>query len=152
MKIKYLTDSKKDIPKVIDWLYEQWGGNYEYGRNVWKKRINNRLEKKTVPTTFVALIDGEAVATASLIKHDMDTRKDLTPWLADVFVKKDYRKRGIASSLVKRVITEAEEIGFSKIYLYSREAEGLYKKLGWKLIERTNYYGDEVPIMVYKIN
>lgn len=152
MKIKYLTDSKKDISKVIDWLYEQWGGNYEYGRNVWKKRINNRLEKKAVPTTFVALIDGEAVATASLIKHDMDTRKDLTPWLADVFVKKDYRKRGIASSLVKRVITEAEEIGFSKIYLYSREAEGLYKKLGWELIERTNYYGDEVPIMVYKIN
>lgn len=152
MEIKYLADSKDDIPKVINWLYEQWRHNYEYGKQVWTKRINNRLEKKTIPTTFVALEKGEAVGTASLIKHDMDDRKDLTPWLADVFVKKDYRGRGIASNLIKRVIKEAKKIGVSKLYLYSREAESLYKKLGWEVIERTEYYGDQVPIMIYKID
>ena len=152
MEIKYLKDSKENITKVINWLYEQWGHNYEYGKQVWVKRINNRLEKKSIPTTFVALEKGEAVGTASLIKHDMDTRKDLTPWLADVFVLKDFRKRGIASELVKRVIEEAKKIGVSKLYLYSREAEELYKKLGWKVIERTEYYGEEVPIMIYKID
>lgn len=151
MEIKYLADSQENIQKVINWLYGQWGHNYEYGKKVWTERINNRLDKKTIPTTFVAIENGEAVATASLIEHDMDTRKDLTPWLADVYVKEEQRGKGIASKLVKRVIKEAKDIGISKLYLYSREAEGLYEKLGWKVIERTNYYGDEVPIMIYEI-
>ena len=152
MEIKYLADEKEYIPQVIDWLYGQWGHNYEYGKKVWTERVNNRLNKKEVPTTFVALKDDEILGTASLIKYDMDTRKDLTPCLADVYVDPDWRGQQIASKLVKRVLKEAEDIGHSKLYLYTREAEGLYEKLGWKVIERIDYYGDNVPIMLYEFD
>ena len=151
MEIKYLADSKEYIQTVINWLYDQWGHNYEYGKEVWTKRINNRLRKQEIPTTFIAIENDKAIGTASLIEYDMDTRKDLTPWLADVYVKKEHRGKKVASKLVKRVIKEAEKIGIPKLYLYTREAEGLYKKLGWEVIERTDYYGDKVPIMIYNI-
>ncbi len=152
MEIKYLADSEEHIPTVINWLYRQWGHNYKYGKQVWTKRVNNRLRKMEIPTTFVAFENEKAIGTASLIEHDMDTRDDLTPWLADVYVQKDHRGKNVATRLVKRVIKEAEKIGITKLYLYTREAEGLYKKLGWEVIERTDYYGDEVPIMIYQIN
>ncbi len=152
MEIKYLADSKENIEIVVYWLYKQWGHNYEYGKKVWKKRIDNRLEKKTIPTTFIALENDEAIGTASIIKHDMDIKKELTPWLADVYVKEEKRGNKVATKLIQRVIKEAKDIDVKKLYLYTREAEGLYKKLGWEVIDRVNYYGDQVPIMVLELN
>ncbi|MGM0410689.1 MAG: GNAT family N-acetyltransferase [Bacillota bacterium] len=152
MEIKYLADSKENIEEVIDWLYKQWGDNYEYGKEVWEKRIYNRLVKKTIPTTFIALENDEAIGTASIIEHDMDIKKELTPWLADVYVKEENRGKKVATKLIKRVIKEARDINVKKLYLYTREAEGLYKKLGWEVIEKVNYYGDHVPIMVLDLN
>ncbi|MFW6008368.1 MAG: GNAT family N-acetyltransferase [archaeon] len=152
MVIKYLADRKENIEEIIDWLYKQWGDNYEYGKEVWEKRIYNRLVKKTIPTTFIALENDEAIGTASIIEHDMDIKKELTPWLADVYVKEENRGKRVATKLIKRVIKEARDINVKKLYLYTREAEGLYKKLGWEVIERVNYYGVHVPIMVLDLN
>lgn len=152
MRIEYLADNQEYIQNVIGWLYNQWGHNYEYGKKVWTKRVNNRLNKEKIPTTFIAIENNTPVATASIIEYDMDTRKDLTPWMADVYVDPNWRGQEIATKLIKRILKEAKEIGVSKLYLYTREAEGLYKKLGWKGIERIDYYGDNVPIMVYKIS
>ncbi|RCW41717.1 GNAT family N-acetyltransferase [Halanaerobium sp. MA284_MarDTE_T2] len=152
MKIKYLADEKSCIPKVVNWLYEEWGGNYEYGREVWKKRVNNRLNKGKIPVTFVALMESDVVGTASLIKHDMDIKKNLTPWLADVYVPPNYRGKKIATKLVKRVLAEANQINISKVYLYTRQAAGFYRKLNWETIGKCNYYGAEVTLMEFNLN
>lgn len=152
MNIEYLADRQNDISKIVKWLYEQWGHNYEYGIDVWKERVNNRLNKEKVPTTFIAIVDDETVGTASIIENDMDTRKDLSPWLADVFVLDSYRNKKIATKLIERILEEAEKIGISKLYLYTREAEGLYIKNNWKTIDIVDYYGDRVSLMKYELN
>lgn len=152
MKIEYLADRQKDIPTIIDWLYQQWGHNYEYGKEVWIERVNNRLNKEKVPTTFVAIISGQPVATASIIESDMDTRKDLTPWLADVYTLPEYRGNKIATKLIDRVLKEAKKIGISRVYLYTREAKGLYQKNNWDQIKTTNYYGDQIVLMKYDLD
>ena len=42
MKIKYLAESKEYKENVINWLYKQWGHNYEYGKKVYDK-INDMM-------------------------------------------------------------------------------------------------------------
>lgn len=152
MEIKYLVDRPKDISKIVNWLDGQWGHYYESGKKAWQKKVNNRLNKEKVPTIFVAVVKDKVVGTASLIESDLDSRKDLSPWLADVFVLPDYRGNKIATKLVTRVLEEAKNIAIPKLYLFTKEAEELYKKLNWQTIEKFNHYGDQHTLMKYTLN
>jgi GNAT superfamily N-acetyltransferase len=152
MNIEYLVDRQNDTSEIVDWLYEQWGHHYNYGKEVWANRVNNRLNKEKIPTTFVATVNDKAVGTASIIKYDLETRKDLSPWLADVYVLPGHRGKKIATKLIERVLEETKKIGISKLFLFTREAEGLYKKMNWKLINTINYHGDQGTLMKYELN
>jgi GNAT superfamily N-acetyltransferase len=52
-----------------------------------------------------------------LVAHDMDTRMDLSPWLAGVFVAPHHRRRGVGAALVQRIIDEATGLGVEQLYL-----------------------------------
>jgi GNAT superfamily N-acetyltransferase len=53
--------------------------------------------------TFV-LFDGDrAVGTAGLMRSDLESRPDLTPWLGGLFVEPAFRARGHATALVRQV-------------------------------------------------
>ena len=91
--------------------------------------------------------DREIIGSASLVAQDMDDHPDLTPWLADVFVKPDYRGRGIATSLIQQIESEAKSAGIPRLYLYTPDAAKLYQKLGWRVYEECEYKGVEVVIM-----
>ena len=77
----------------------------------------------------------------------MDTRKDLSPWLAGVFVSPAFRGRGHGAALVTAVEDHATRVGVERLYLYTNSAQSLYEKLGWVEIEREHYRGREVVIM-----
>jgi GNAT superfamily N-acetyltransferase len=87
---------------------------------------------RSLPRTFVLMIDGEPVGTASLAENDLDTRPDLNPWLAGVFVVENARGRGLAAHLVHAVEAEAVAQGYRTLWLYTRTAEHVYARLGWR--------------------
>jgi N-acetylglutamate synthase-like GNAT family acetyltransferase len=90
------------------------------------------------------------MGSASLVRHDMDTRPELTPWLAGVFVAPEYRRRGVGAELVRRVMTEAGVQKVQTLYLYTVHSEAFYANLGWSLQERTAYRSQNVVIMTYR--
>src|ERR1700734_1134494 len=53
--------------------------------------------------TFVLFNYDKPVGTASLAHDDLESRRDLTPWLAGVFVEPSSRGRGYATALVRQV-------------------------------------------------
>jgi N-acetylglutamate synthase-like GNAT family acetyltransferase len=79
-----------------------------------------------------------------LVAHDMDSRPQLTPWLAGVFVEPQCRGKGIGSALVRRIEAEARSLGVSTLYLYTPHTEFLYERLGWSVIERCEYHTNVV--------
>lgn len=81
----------------------------------------------------------------------MDTRMDLTPWLAGVFVAPDFRRRGIGSALVERVVQHATQLGVMRLYLYTPTADQVYSRLGWSALVRTHYRGADVTVMSYDV-
>ena len=150
MTIEYLADHPEALPTLARWQHDEWGHTHpaDTVEARWA-RLQNYSNRGRIPLTVVALEDGEVLGSASLIAHDMETRMELTPWLASVFVGEPYRRRGIGAELGRRIMTEAGNLEVPLLYLYTVHSEKFYAALGWTLLERTRYLEHEIVIMTY---
>ena len=151
MQIEYLADHPEALPILARWLHEEWG-HLRPGDSIEARqaRLRNFSNRDRIPLTVVALDDGELLGSASLVAHDMETRMELTPWLAGVFVAKRYRRKGIGGELVRRIMAEAGKLNVPLLYLYTVHSEKFYAGLGWTFQERTAYREQQVVIMTFK--
>ena len=95
-----------------------------------RKKIIN--EDKVI--SVLGLIDNDIlIGFISLFKYDGDERRDLTPWYATMYVKKEYRGKGYSKILNNAILEEAKKIGFDKIYLKT-DLINYYEKYGAKYI------------------
>ncbi len=148
MRIEYLADFPDFIPTLARWHHRQWShynpGDTEQGR---AERMRQDLGRRQIPTTFVALAGETLLGSASLVEHDMHDRRELSPWLASVFVAPTHRRQGVGSRLVERVVAEAGALGVKRLYLFTPDREAWYASLGWSLVERTSYMDHPAVIM-----
>jgi len=152
MKIEYLADHPEFLRTLAEWQHGEWGylrpGDTVEARMA---RLGGWGERDRIPLTVAAHENGEVLGSASLIPHDMDTRMELTPWLAGVFVAPEQRRRGIGAALVGRIMDEAGRLSVPVLYLYTVHSESFYATLGWSLQEHTAYRNQNVAIMSYRL-
>jgi len=152
VRIEYLGDNAALIPTLARWHYEEWRHlNPDKTIEQYIARLHSHMGRKQIPTTFVALSGGILLGSSSLVAYDMDIHRDLSPWLASLYVSPIYRSRGVGSALVHRVIKEAEALDVDALYVFTPDREGFYIRLGWSTVERTEYRGYEVAIMALEI-
>lgn len=152
LEISYLADRMEFVDELATLHQAQWGHlNPEMTLHGRKELIAGAAGKKAIPSVFIALVENELAGFAAIIPHDMEDRPDLTPWLAAVYVKEEFRRQGIASKLVTRCEQEAAELNVSTLYLYTNSASGLYEKLGWSLLEQYEHKDTVVDIMCKRI-
>ncbi len=151
MTIEYLADRLEFLPRLAQWQHGEWG-NLRPGDSVEARaaRLQSWTNRDRIPLTVVAHAEGEVFGSASLIVHDMETRMELSPWLAGVFVGPDHRRRGIGAELVRRIMSEAAKLKVPLLYLYTVHSEAFYAKLGWTLLEHTVYRQQRVAMMTYE--
>ena len=151
MTIEYLADHPEFLPILAEWQHAEWGhlrpGDTLEART---NRLRSEGERGRIPLTVVAHENGIVLGSASLIPHDMDTRLELSPWLAGVFVGTDHRRKGIGAQLVRRIMAEAASLKVPILYLYTVHSETFYANLGWSLQEHTAYREQNVAIMTYR--
>jgi GNAT superfamily N-acetyltransferase len=136
------------IPVVAGWLWGEWSRHRGRSVEAVAQRLAARAAAEDGPeATFVALDGGVPVATASLTLADLGTRPDLTPWLASVYVDPPHRGRGHAAALVRAVEDAARAQGTGTLWLYTRDAAGLYAGLGWVEAARDVDMGHAVTVM-----
>ena len=152
MQIEYRADYPAHILELARLHFEEWSylcpGESLEGRTA---RLSGSCGRNAIPSVVVLLEDGELLGSAMLLAHDMDSRPQLTPWLAGVFVKPQCRGKGIGSALVRRIEAEARSLGVSTLYLYTPNAESLYERLGWSVTERCEYRNNNVVVMSKKL-
>ena len=86
------------------------------------KKIENK--DKFIKTRKEKILNGEKVISIlgltdnnkllgfiSLFKYDGDERKDLTPWYATMYVKKEYRGKGYSKILNDALLKHTKELG-----------------------------------------
>ena len=74
------------------------------------------------------------------IYEDLEVSPDIYPWLANLYVDEEYRNKGIARILLKKVNEIAKTSGdFDNLYLFTKH-NGLYEKFGWEYICELDTY------------
>jgi GNAT superfamily N-acetyltransferase len=133
------------IDTVAGWLWGFWGTpqNYDFYRS-----MVVHSKEDDIPLVYVAFVDGTPAGTVALLRADLFSRQDLCPWLADLYVRPEYRSHGLGSALQGFALAEAKKRGYKEIYLYS-ELTGYYERNGWA------YLGDEIErdgkiVRIYK--
>ena len=143
-RIEYLPDNKAIISTLAAWHNGMWPhGSIEYR----KMHLGSQVGSRGIPSTFVAMSGKTLLGSASLVPQDLQVRQELSPWMATVFVAPEYRKSGAGSALVSRVVREADRLNMAPIYLFTPDKEKFYAALGWSVIERIFYRGEQQSIM-----
>lgn len=123
------------VPTVADWLWREW----------WRRTGRTLEEAEAVyaacraevgaPQTLVLLSGGTPIGTATLARHDLEERPDLTPWLAGVFVVPEARGRGHVGHLLTAFDEACRAASIKTAWLYTNTAVLLYLQAGWRVAE-----------------
>lgn len=110
-------------------FWEQWGNekNYMFYEDCMK---HSRKTSDSIPSFYIALEDGKVIGTYALLRNDINSRQDLFPWLACLYVDPMYRGRSIGKHLLEHGLQMTAQLGYEKLYL-SSDLEGYYEKYGW---------------------
>jgi len=142
MKIINIKDNDLFLEEYIRLCSLEWGtlkSDDEMKLYIIDKRKKIHSEDKVI--SILGLIDNnKLIGFISLFKYDGNYRRDLTPWYATMYVKKEYRGRGYSKKLNDAIIKEARTLGYTKVYLKT-ELENYYEKFGAIFIE--NLTNDE---------
>ncbi len=152
MRIEYLADHLSMLPTVARWHHEEWDlarPDATLERRI--SRLQQWCGRQCIGSTFVAIVGDTPVGCASLVAHDMETRTDLTPWLAGVYVVPECRRQGYGSALANRVASEAKTLAVERLYLYTPDQEHFYARLGWSVLEQCQYRAQDVLIMELRL-
>ncbi len=133
MDIAFLADHIEHVPQLAAWFHNEWSHLYPTRTLVEvEASMRERAVKNQLPLALVALESHQLRGTVCLKIHDMDSRTELSPWLAGLFVAPDHRRRGIGAQLLGAIEDQALALGITSLYLYTPAAEQFYLAHGWR--------------------
>lgn len=147
LRTEYLFNYPQAVPVLADWHHHEWGEARKEELTDSTRLLNMCKSADRLPLILVAYRGEVPVGMAMLIEHDIASRKELTPWLAAVYVPPAERGKGIGSLLASKIVGEARRLGHKRLYLFTQNKLAFYERLGWKLSEIFPYRNAYVAIM-----
>lgn len=129
MQIIDVQQMPERFDEALELFWGYWG--QEKNKPFYEQCMRNANGPDGIPRFYVAVVENELVGTYALLRNDINSRHDLYPWFACLYVKNEHRGKGIASALLQHSTEQAKELGFKMLYLESN-LNGFYEKLGWK--------------------
>ncbi len=140
MEIYNLENRIEYLDEVARLEYEEWADNKEENKQERIERKKMKISNMFIDKSFCKLIllDKDIlVGFISLFPNDGEEEKDLTPWYATMYVKKEYRKQGCSKLLHNAILEEAKNRGFIILYLKT-DLNNYYEKFGAIFIKKLN--------------
>ena len=135
IKIIAVRDNPDYLEKAIDYFSSKWG----IPRCIYQDSISASMTTNNpLPRWYLMLKGEEIIGSYGLITNDFNSRQDLWPWLAALYVEESERGKGLGGTLLKHGADEAAKLGFSSVHLFTDHV-GYYEKHGWQYI--TDGYG-----------
>lgn len=141
------------IPVLAQWHQQEWQHlnppSYDLQARIME--YHQAVSSTALPQMWLAHNNGQALGSARLIEHDMETHPELNPWLASLYVHPEFRRQGIATRLIKKVEFVAQQLGFHRLYLYTEDRQHMYQQLGWLEQFREEYFDEMVVVMAKQL-
>jgi GNAT superfamily N-acetyltransferase len=123
--------------KAVESFWNQWG-TQENDKFYYDCMLHSCDTESELPRFYIAVKNETIIGFYALLRNDLISRQDFTPWFACLFVVPESRGSGLGSRLLEHAAIEAREKGYASLYL-STDLEGYYEKYGWELL--TEGYG-----------
>ena len=142
LKICNIKDKPEFLREVAILTQEEWGrktnSNEEFEEKINKKKyIIVRNFDNPLYCKLILLKEEILLGFISIFPTDGEERKDLSPWYATMYVKKEFRGNGYSKILNNAILQEAKKRGFKKIYLKT-DLINYYEKFGAKFLDILN--------------
>lgn len=131
MEIFDLKDKQEFMYEVMELELLEWSDEVVDKEDRISKKID-KYNKFVNENNFCKLIlvdENSLIGFISLFPFDGDEEKELTPWYATMFVKKEYRGKGYSKLLNDAILDVARNRGFKEVYLKT-ELINYYEKFG----------------------
>lgn len=149
MQLINLRQRPEAIALIAPWHFAEWGALFpERTLADFSAELALCLTEDTVPQSWLLLdVAGEVVGTGSLLVHDMQTNQELSPWLANIYLRPEVRGQGLGSWLVQQLMQQAAVLNIKTLYLFTEDQQAFYQRLGWQLHHTEWYEGHWVSVM-----
>ncbi|MCM2999996.1 GNAT family N-acetyltransferase [Paenibacillus cellulositrophicus] len=134
--IKSIRDCPLRHTELAQFVEEKW----PQVKGVVLPKIEESLltSEDVLPLTFVLLRNDEIIGFYQLIEHELIKRKDLSPWIAPLFIDEFERGHSLGSVLLEHARRIAGGLGFNKVYLATDHIH-FYEKYGFREIGLDNF-------------
>ena len=131
MEIFDLKDKQEFMYEVMELELLEWSNEVVDKEDRISKKIDkyNRFVNENNFCKLILVDDDKLIGFISLFPFDGDEEKELTPWYATMYVKKEYRGKGYSKLLNDAILEVARNRGFKEVYLKT-ELINYYEKFG----------------------
>jgi Predicted acetyltransferase len=129
MEIIELRDKNTFLNQAIQVFWQQWGSeeNFKFYEDA---ILHSATTSSDNPRFYVVVEEGEIIGTYAILRNDINSRQDLCPWLACLYVAEEHRGKGIGAKLLEHGLSVASAKGYDNLYL-STDLENYYERYGW---------------------
>lgn len=134
------------LEEGVNFFWKQWGSqeNYKFYQDC---IINSCKTKSDLPRFYIAVQNNSIIGSYALLRNDLISRQDLTPWFACLYIVPELRGNKLGAVLLEHAVKETRKIGFENVYLCS-DLEGYYEKCGWDYLVKAYFFNGD-PTKVY---
>jgi GNAT superfamily N-acetyltransferase len=141
MTIELLADNTELLPALVKWYECEWGPYYGAdGPGNAQLDLASRCNRDVIPVGFVAKRDKHLLGVAGL---DRDATTNLAPSIVGLLVADEFRRRGVASSLLQAATSFAEGLGYKHVYISTTVLGDHLLRNGWRRIGDARFLNDE---------
>ena len=154
LTLDYLANHREFVPQLAAWSYAEWRPVCDHLGVTFDDVVAGharRANTDALPLGIVATAEGDLLGGGALKADDLPLRADLTAWIGGIFVAPEQRGHGVATAIIERLVEEARRLQLPRLYLWTNSAAGLYAKLGWEEIEKLEYCGYSITVMVREL-
>ena len=133
------------------WAFDDWketdpNDDIQWYLNVYSE---SATDPSSLPISLAATANDELAGVACVVLDDeLPDAMEPGPWVAAVFVNPEYRGRSVGKQLVTEAVRRTRELGYSDVYLYTRDVAHWYETFGWERVRETHIHDKAVTIMV----
>ena len=131
--IRFKDLSKEELNKIIDYHFNHW---VQYSPLMEKEqtiyKFTQLYTKEEMPFGLALYDNNNLIGFCVLKKDNLKKYPDITPWLSDVFILKEYRNKGYGRILIQNALKILKDIGYNKVYVWTDQAPEFYQHLGFK--------------------
>ncbi|RXZ78816.1 N-acetyltransferase [Paenibacillaceae bacterium] len=138
------------MSEAVDYFWKNWGedSNFHFYRDCIEQSCKAGSD---LPRFYLAMRDEQIIGSYALLRSELNSRQDLSPWIACLYVEPAERGKQIGALLQEHAVQQTKEIGYSRLYL-GTDLTGYYERTNWKHIgfgyqldnEQTRVYAYEI--------